>query len=57
MNIPEQILSAFDVAVLASTRNEGIPQCLLLSMQCKVPIVANDVGGIPEIITEKKPDC
>ena len=50
---PEQILSAFDISVLASTKNEGIPQCLLLSMQCKVPIIANDVGGIPEIITEK----
>lgn len=41
---------AFDCALLASTRNEGIPQSLLEAMFFEVPVVGTDVGGIPEIV-------
>ncbi|HDQ41896.1 MAG TPA: glycosyltransferase family 1 protein, partial [Desulfonatronum sp.] len=39
-----------DVAVLASTRNEGIPQAGLQAMFAGCPFVGSDVGGIPEIV-------
>ncbi len=41
---------ALDVAVLASTKNEGIPQSLLQAMFCSTPVVGTNVGGIPEIV-------
>ena len=36
--------------MLASTKNEAIPQSLIQGMLAKVPIIAANVGGIPEII-------
>jgi teichuronic acid biosynthesis glycosyltransferase TuaC len=42
--------SASDVSVLASVR-EGWPNVLLESMACGTPVVASNVGGVPEIIT------
>ena len=42
--------SAADVSLLASQR-EGWPNVLLESMACGTPVVASDVGGVPEIIT------
>jgi glycosyltransferase involved in cell wall biosynthesis len=46
-----QLLSAFDVAVLPS-RTEGSPVALLEYMAAGAPIVATDVGGIPELIED-----
>lgn len=41
--------NAADVSVLA-TRSEGWPNVLLESLACGTPVVAADVGGVPEII-------
>lgn len=43
--------SAADVSLLASQR-EGWPNVLLESMACGTPVVATNVGGVPEIITK-----
>ncbi len=45
-----KVMKAFDVIILSSLKNEGIPQCILQAMYCGVPVVANKVGGIPEVI-------
>ena len=44
------LYSAADMLVLASSR-EGWPNVLLEAMACGAPVVATNIGGIPEIIT------
>jgi glycosyltransferase involved in cell wall biosynthesis len=41
-------LHAFDVFVLPSYTNEGVPQALLQAMAAGLPVIACPVGGIPE---------
>jgi len=42
-------LAAFDVFVLPSYANEGVPQALLQAMFARVPCVTTAAGAIPEI--------
>lgn len=44
-------LQAFDVFVLPSYKNEGVPQALMQAMAVGLPVVACPVGSIPEIVT------
>jgi glycosyltransferase involved in cell wall biosynthesis len=44
-------LRAFDVFVLPSTGNEGIPQALMQAMATGLPVVTTPVGAIPELVT------
>ena len=46
-------LSAADCLVLSSIE-EGLPTVLTEAMLCRAPIVATDIGGIPEIVHHAK---
>lgn len=46
------IISTFDIFALPSL-HEGIPMALLEAMVLKKPIVATNVGGIPEIVEDR----
>ena len=47
---PWPCFRAFDLNVLASTKNEGIPQVLLQAMYAECPVIGTRVGGIPDIV-------
>ncbi len=47
-DVPE-ILSLIDIFVLSSIR-EGLPLAILEAMDCGKPIIATNVGGVPEIV-------
>ena len=51
---PWPYFSALDVVVLASTKNEGVPQALLQAMYSETSVIGTSVGGIPEVITNGK---
>lgn len=43
---------SFDLAVLPSYANEGVPQSLMQAMACGVPVISTPVGAIPEIVQD-----
>ena len=53
VNNVSDYISSFDLFVFPS-RNEGLGSILLDVMQLEVPIIANNVGGIPDIIQDRK---
>jgi glycosyltransferase involved in cell wall biosynthesis len=48
---PSQYLAAMDVFAMAS-RSEGMPGALVEAMSAGLPVVATNVGGIPEVVTD-----
>ncbi len=53
LNDAFRYLKAFDVFVLPSVK-EGFPWALLEAMAAKLPVIATDVGAVPEIINDRK---
>jgi len=49
----EKYYSIADLFMLVSTK-EGCPVSILEAMSCEVPVIATNVGGIPEIVIDKK---
>lgn len=49
---PWPYFRAFDLDILASTKNEGIPQVLLQAMYAGCPVIGTWAGGIPDIIED-----
>ncbi len=50
-DIPD-ILSASDVVVLTSDKDEGVPQALTQAMAMERPVVAAPIGSIPELVLD-----
>ncbi len=48
-----QYINGFDIFVLPSIK-EGLPYVILEAMHAGVPVIATDVGGIPDFILHKK---
>ena len=49
-NVPE-LLALMRVSVLASL-TESLPNAVLEAMACALPVVATNVGGVPELVSE-----
>jgi glycosyltransferase involved in cell wall biosynthesis len=47
-------LQAFDIFVLPSYANEGVPQAIMQAMACALPVVTTPVGSIAEIVAHER---
>ncbi len=54
-NVPDagRLLGAFDLLVLSS-RTEGTPMILFEAMDAEVPVVVTEVGGVPDVVTDRE---
>ncbi|MBU1086344.1 MAG: glycosyltransferase [Candidatus Omnitrophica bacterium] len=50
----EALIGTFDIGVLPSCEREGLGLALLEAMAGGIPVIGTNVGGIPEIIENKK---
>ena len=50
---PDKWLVNFDVFVLPSVKRESFGLILLNAMALKKPVIASDLGGIPEVVADK----
>jgi glycosyltransferase involved in cell wall biosynthesis len=46
------VISSFDISLLASYASEGIPQFVLQSMAAGKPVIGTTIGGIPEVVRD-----
>ncbi len=51
INDANSLLTAFDIFILASLK-EGMPYVILEAGAASLPVIATDVGGVPEIIKD-----
>ena len=49
---PELLFERVDMTILPSIAKEGLPNVLLESMSMETPVIASDLGGIPEVIID-----
>lgn len=47
----DELLSKKDVSILASHR-EGLPLSIIESMRAKLPVIASDIGGVSELVSD-----
>jgi glycosyltransferase involved in cell wall biosynthesis len=47
-----QVLEAFDIFVLPSYANEGVPQAIMQAMAMELPVISTRVGAISEVVAE-----